>query len=106
MRYSGAGDMEKCEQKNCCYAGNNCIIVVEKQKRSEYREEKVGTNMDPIQFTAEQMAKLKSCKDSSEIQSMLNEMGIELTDEQLEAAVGGGVWQEDRCARFVDCWIL
>ena len=41
------------------------------------------------ELSDEQQAKLKSCKDSAELKSMLNGMGIELTDEQLEAAAGG-----------------
>ena len=48
--------------------------------------------MKPEDLTAEQKAKLKSCKDSAELQSMLNDMGVELTDEQLEAAAGGIDW--------------
>ena len=43
-------------------------------------------------LTEEQKAKLKSCKDSEELLSMLGSMGLELTDEQLEAAAGGGDW--------------
>ena len=45
--------------------------------------------MKEIELTDEQKAKLKSCGDSAELKSMLNTMGIELTDEQLEAAAGG-----------------
>lgn len=45
--------------------------------------------MKPDELTDEQKAKLQSCKDPAELQSMLNSMGIELTDEQLEAAAGG-----------------
>ena len=48
--------------------------------------------MKLTELTEEQKAKLKSCKDSAELQSMLSEMGIELTDEQLEAAAGGQEW--------------
>ena len=48
--------------------------------------------MKPIDLTEDQKAKLKSCKDSAELKSMLNDMGIELTDEQLEEASGGGKW--------------
>ena len=46
-------------------------------------------DMKEIELTDEQKAKLKSCGDSAELKSMLNTMGIELTDEQLEAAAGG-----------------
>ena len=45
--------------------------------------------MKPYELTDEQKAKLKSCKDSAELKSMLNELGLELTDEELEAAAGG-----------------
>ena len=45
--------------------------------------------MKPIDLTEDQKAKPKSCKNSAELQAMLNDMGIELTDEQLEAASGG-----------------
>ena len=48
--------------------------------------------MSPDELTEEQKAKLKSCRDSAELQSMLNSMGVELTDEQLEEASGGGKW--------------
>ena len=45
--------------------------------------------MNPNELTDEQKEKLKSCKDSSELKSMLNYMGVEMSDEQLEAASGG-----------------
>lgn len=45
--------------------------------------------MHPSELTDEQKMKLKSCKDSAELKSMLNELGVELTDEQLEEAAGG-----------------
>ncbi len=45
--------------------------------------------MKPEELTAEQKEKLKACKDSNEMMSMLGEMGIELTDEQLDAVAGG-----------------
>ena len=51
--------------------------------------------MNPNELTDEQKAKLKSCKDSAEMMSMLGDMGIELSDEQLEAASGGDKW--DNC---------
>ena len=56
--------------------------------------------MNPNQLTDDQKAKLQSCKDSAELKSMLNDMGIELTDEQLEAAAGGSKW--GNCDLF-DC---
>ena len=56
--------------------------------------------MNPNNLTDEQKAKLKSCKDSAELQSMLNNMGVELTDEQLEAAAGGNPEDWEKCKRF------
>ena len=44
------------------------------------------------ELTEEQKAKLKSCTDSKELMSALGEMGIELTDEQLDAVAGGKEW--------------
>ena len=41
-------------------------------------------------LTDEQIAKIKSCKTSSEALAYAKEEGIELTDEQLEAVSGGG----------------
>ncbi len=51
--------------------------------------------MKPEELTEEQKTKLKSCKNTDELMSMLGTMGIELTDEQLDAVAGGaGVgWQ-------------
>ena len=57
--------------------------------------------MEPYELTSEQKARLKSCKDPKELMSMLNEMGIEITDEQLEKATGGREWYE--CPDF-GCW--
>ena len=45
--------------------------------------------MNPNELTDEQKAKLQSCKDPAELQSMLNSMGIELTDEQLKKTCWG-----------------
>ena len=45
--------------------------------------------MKPEELTDEQKAKLMACRDSAELRSMLGEMGIELTDEQLDAVAGG-----------------
>jgi hypothetical protein len=50
------------------------------------------------ELTEEQQAKLKSCRDSKELMSALGEMGIELTDEQLDAVAGGKEWY--KCDRF------
>ena len=41
-------------------------------------------------LTEEQIKKVESCKDSSEILALAKEEGMELTDEQLEAVSGGG----------------
>ncbi len=49
--------------------------------------------MKPNELTDEQKAKLKSCKDTDELMSALGTMGIELTDEQLDAVAGGAVWE-------------
>ena len=45
--------------------------------------------MKPNELSEDQIAKLKSCKDSAELKSMLDDLGLELSDEQLEAAAGG-----------------
>ena len=50
------------------------------------------------ELTEEQKAKLKSCTDSKELMSALGEMGIELTDEQLDAVAGGKEWY--KCDQF------
>ena len=54
-------------------------------------------------LTEEQKTKLKSCRDSEELKSMLNDMGVELTDEQLEEAAGGvgslPAW--DKCPAYI-----
>ena len=41
-------------------------------------------------LTDEQIKKVESCKDSSEILALAKAEGMELTDEQLEAVSGGG----------------
>ena len=53
--------------------------------------------MKPEELTAEQKEKLKSCKSTDELMSELGTMGIELTDEQLDAVAGGGKW--DGCSK-------
>ena len=58
--------------------------------------------MKPEELTAEQKEKLKACTDSSELMSALGTMGIELTDEQLDAVAGGKNW-EDTCKNFTKC---
>ena len=57
--------------------------------------------MNPNELTEEQKAKLISCKDPAELQSMLNDMGVEMTDEQLEAAAGGSAVGWEKCNRYV-----
>ena len=60
--------------------------------------------MRPEELTGEQKAKLKSCRDSAELKSALNGMGIELTDEQLEAAAGSEDWGQcagHTCYNFI-----
>ena len=57
--------------------------------------------MNLNELTDEQKAKLKSCGNPAELQSMLNTMGIELTDEQLEAAAGGSSWSD--CPELDPC---
>ncbi len=56
------------------------------------------------ELTEEQIAKLKSCKDSKELMSALGEMGIELTDEQLDAVAGGKEW--NNCKSYHCEWFL
>ena len=58
--------------------------------------------MKPEELTDEQKAKLKSCQDTGEMMSALGTMGIELTDEQLDAVAGGKNWQ-DTCKNFEHC---
>ena len=53
--------------------------------------------MDPKELTDEQKQRLKSCKNAAELKSMLNDMGVVLTDEQLEEAAGGEVWYACNC---------
>ena len=54
--------------------------------------------MKPDELTDEQKARLKSCRDSAELTAMLNSMGADLTDEQLEAvAVGSDCWDKCEC---------
>ena len=48
--------------------------------------------MKPEELTAEQKAKLMACKNFDELMSALGSMGVELSDEQLDAVAGGGSW--------------
>ena len=54
------------------------------------------------ELTEEQIAKLKSCRDSGELMSELSMMGIELTDEQLNTVAGSGEWYS--CDSFKCNW--
>ena len=85
-------------RKNC-HMRRTIVYNYKKDYRPEGRTGK-GRPMKPIDLTEDQKAKLKSCKDSAELKSMLNGMGIELTDEQLEKAAGGQDWNS--CGNFVD----
>ncbi len=41
-------------------------------------------------LTAEQIEKIKACKNSEEVLALAKKEGIELSDDQLEAVSGGG----------------
>ena len=56
--------------------------------------------MELNSLTSEQKAKLKSCKDPEELRSMLKSLGIELSDEQLDAVAGGE--NGDECDQFAN----
>ncbi len=66
--------------------------------RDLYKKRREGAEMKLNELTEEQKAKLKSCTDSKELMSALGEMGIELTDEQLDAVAGGKEWY--KCTQF------
>ena len=53
--------------------------------------------MDPKELIDEQKRMLKDCRDSTELKAMLNGMGIELTDEQLDAVAAGEKWYQCDC---------
>ena len=57
--------------------------------------------MKPNELTDEQKERLKSCKDSAELMFMLDGMGVELTDEQLDAVAGGRSWKQ--CDQLEHC---
>ena len=46
-------------------------------------------------LTDEQKEKVKACKDSSELASLLVELGVELPDEMLDTVAGGLKYHED-----------
>ena len=50
-------------------------------------------------LSEEQIKKVESCKDSSEILALAKEEGMELTDEQLEAVSGGGCFGTLKCKK-------
>ena len=50
-------------------------------------------------LSEEQIAKLKDCKSQEEIFKAAKEEGIELTDEQLEAASGGSACEGVKCPK-------
>ena len=49
-------------------------------------------------LSAEQIAKVKACKNSESLLKLAKEEGIELSDEQLEAVSGGGCFSTAKCA--------
>ena len=53
-------------------------------------------------LSEEQIKKVESCKDSSEILSLAKAEGIELNDQQLEAVTGGACAGDSTC-RCSDC---
>lgn len=50
-------------------------------------------------LTEEQKAKARACKSADELIELAEAEGVKLTDEQLEAISGGGVWgcDENEC---------
>ena len=48
--------------------------------------------MEFTDLTPEQIEKAKACASASELMELAKAEGIELTDEQLEAASGGDEW--------------
>ena len=46
-------------------------------------------------LTPEQIEKAKACKSAEELLALAKEEGIELSDKQLEAVNGGGIWDWD-----------
>ena len=50
------------------------------------------------ELTPEQIEKAKACKTTEELVALAKAEGVELTDDQLAAASGGGEWYE--CGGF------
>ena len=61
-------------------------------------------------LTSELMEKAKACSTADELLTLAKEEGVELTDEQLEAVAGGGIWScedHESCDEFSCdslCW--
>ena len=51
-------------------------------------------------LTPELMERAKACANSEELMALAKEEGVELTDEQLEAVAGGGIWS---CEDHASC---
>ena len=50
--------------------------------------------MDIKDLTPEQKAKALACTSSEEVVELAKELGVELTDEQLDAIAGGEDWND------------
>ncbi len=50
-------------------------------------------------LSEEQIAKIKSCKNSEDLLSLAKVEGVELTDEQLSAISGGGCFSTIKCPK-------
>ena len=48
-------------------------------------------------LSEEQIAKVKTCKNSDELLMLAKAEGVELTDEQIEAVSGGGCFSSMKC---------
>ena len=53
-------------------------------------------------LTEEQIKKVKSCKNESELLSLAKEEGVELTEEQLNSVNGGCFSSDDKCPHCGD----
>lgn len=56
-------------------------------------------------LTPEQQEKAKACKTPEDILALAKEEGYELSEEELQAISGGGMWDIKRCPAF-KCWNL